>query len=79
MDIVSYALAKKMASSAVSGISSMTVDGTTLNINTVSGETLQIVFPSASSEEGVSLIDTSNGSKYKLYVANDKLHMEVTE
>lgn len=45
MDLSTYALTKKIAESAVSGVESMTVDGTTLNINTKDGNNLKMVFP----------------------------------
>ena len=55
MDIISYSLSKKIASSAVSGVSSMSVDGTTLNIDTNDGQRLQMVFPVP--KDGVSVTD----------------------
>lgn len=58
MDIISYSLSKKIASSAVSGVSSMSVDGTTLNIDTNDGQRLQMVFPQPSNgKDGVSITD----------------------
>ena len=55
MDMISYSLSKKIASSAVSGVSSMSVDGTTLNIDTNDGQRLQMVFPQP--KDGVSVTD----------------------
>ena len=55
MDIISYSLSKKIAASAVSGVSSMSVDGTTLNIDTNDGQRLQMVFPQP--KDGVSVTD----------------------
>ena len=58
MDMISYSLSKKIASSAVSGVSSMSVDGTTLNIDTNDGQRLQMVFPKPSNgKDGVSVTD----------------------
>ena len=58
MDIISYSLSKKIAASAVSGVSSMSVDGTTLNIDTNDGQRLQMVFPQPSNgKDGVSVTD----------------------
>ena len=55
MDIISYSLSKKIAASAVSGVSSMSVDGTTLNIDTNDGQRLQMVFPKP--RDGISVTD----------------------
>lgn len=55
MDMISYSLSKKIASSAVSGVSSISVDGTTLNIDTNDGQRLQMVFPKP--RDGVSVTD----------------------
>ena len=55
MDMISYSLSKKIATSAVSGVSSMSVDGTTLNIDTNDGQRLQMVFPQP--KDGVSITD----------------------
>ena len=55
MDLISYSLSKKIAASAVSGVSSMSVDGTTLNIDTNDGQRLQMVFPQP--KDGVSVTD----------------------
>ena len=55
MDVISYALSKKIAASAVSGVSSMSVDGTTLNIDTNDGQRLQMTFPKP--RDGVSVTD----------------------
>lgn len=55
MDIVTYALCKKIAASAVSGIKNLTVSGTTLTIETNDGQTIDIVFPTPA--DGVSIVD----------------------
>lgn len=45
MDLISYKASKKIAASALAGVSSMTVDGQTLNIVTKDGTTLPMTFP----------------------------------
>ena len=45
MDIVSYALSKKIAEHAVSGVQSMSVDGQNLIINTKDSGVLTMTFP----------------------------------
>jgi hypothetical protein len=55
MDIVTYALCKKIASSAVSGIKDIHIEDTTLYIETNDGEILEMVFPTP--EDGVSITD----------------------
>lgn len=63
MDLSTYALTKKIAESAVSGVESMSVDGTTLKINTKDGNELNMVFPTPK--------DGSNGkSAYTIAVDN---------
>lgn len=57
MDIVTYALCKKIASAAASGIERMWVEENTLYIETKSGETLEVDFPTP--EDGVSVIDVT--------------------
>ena len=46
MDIVTYALCKKIASGALSGVASMSVEGQDLIITTTNGQTLTMHFPS---------------------------------
>ena len=46
MDIVTYALCKKIASGALSGVANMSVEGQDLIISTTNGQTLTIHFPS---------------------------------
>ena len=55
MDIVTYALCKKIASAAVSGIKNLRVEDTTLYIETNDGETIEMNFPTP--EDGVSIVD----------------------
>jgi len=55
MDLVTYALCKKIAAGAVSGISDLTVDGTNLVITTSSGDVLTMSFPTP--QDGISIVD----------------------
>ena len=45
MDIVTFALAKKMCAAAASGIADIQIDGTTMKIITNEGKTFNINFP----------------------------------
>ena len=53
--ITAYALSKKVAASAVSGVKSMSVDGQTLTINTKDSGVLKMVFPTP--RDGISVTD----------------------
>ena len=55
MDIVSYALSKKIAEHAVSGVQSMSVEGQNLIINTKDSGVLTMTFPTP--KDGVSVAD----------------------
>ena len=55
MDLISYALSKKVAASAVSGVKSMSVEGKTLKIVTNDSGTLTMTFPTP--KDGVSVVD----------------------
>lgn len=55
MDLITYALCKKIAAGAVSGISNLTVNGTTLTITTNDGNILEINFPTP--QDGISIAD----------------------
>ena len=55
MDVISYALCKKIAASAVSGVQSMSVSGQTLTINTKDSGVLTMTFPTP--KDGVSITD----------------------
>ena len=62
MDVISYALSKKIASAAVSGVAGMSVDGQTLDIELNDGTHLEMEFPTP--EDGASITDVeivSNG------------------
>ena len=55
MDIITYALCKKIAAHALSGVQSMSVNGQTLTINTKDSGVLTITFPTP--KDGVSVTD----------------------
>lgn len=55
MDIITYALSKKIAAHALSGVQSMSVSGQTLTINTKDSGVLTITFPTP--KDGVSVTD----------------------
>lgn len=56
MDIITYALCKKLAKAAVSGITNITVDGLTLIIQTQDGNILEMEFPTPDDNEYTSII-----------------------
>ena len=55
MDIITYALSKKIAAHALSGVQSMSVSGQTLTINTKDSGVLTITFPTP--KDGISVTD----------------------
>ena len=55
MDIITYALSKKIAAHALSGVQSMSVSGQTLTINTKDSGVLTMTFPTP--KDGVSITD----------------------
>ena len=55
MDIITYALSKKIAAHASSGVQSMSINGQTLIINTKDGGVLTMTFPTP--KDGVSVTD----------------------
>lgn len=58
--VTAYALSKKVAASAVSGVKSMSVDGQTLTINTNDSGVLKMVFPTPSDGRSVTDIDVND-------------------
>ena len=62
--ITAYALSKKVAASAVSGVKSMSVDGQTLTINTKDSGVLKMVFPTP--KDGVSVTDIDVNDKNQI-------------
>lgn len=58
--VTAYALSKKVAASAVSGVKSMSVDGQTLTINTKDSGVLKMVFPTPSDGRSVTDIDVND-------------------
>ena len=57
MDKVTYALCKKIASSALSGVEEYGIDGQSLIITTKDGETLTMDFPTPEDGRGIEFID----------------------
>lgn len=55
MDIVTYALCKKLVAGIAGGISSFEVDGQTLIMHTSDGQTLEMTFPTPA--DGISITD----------------------
>lgn len=64
MDLITYALCKKIAAGAVSGISNLSVNGTTLTITTNDGNTLEMNFPTP--QDGISIADIKIGENNHL-------------
>lgn len=69
MDIVTYALCKKIAASAAAGIKDMYVDGTKLIIITSDDKTLEIDFPTPA--DGVSITDVDIVDKHLICTMSD--------
>ena len=55
MDVITYALCKKIAAHALSGVQSMSINGQTLIINTKDSGVLTMTFPTP--KDGVSVTD----------------------
>ena len=64
MDIISYALSKKIAEHAVSGIQSMSINGQNLIINTKDSGVLTMTFPTP--KDGVSVTDIDVNSNNQI-------------
>ena len=78
MDMVLYALCKKAAAGAVSGVSSMSVDGLTLNIECTDGTHLEMVFPEP--EDGKSIVDVDiNEEKHLICTLSDGTEVDAGE
>lgn len=70
MDVIAYALSKKIAEGAVSGVDSMSVDGQTLIIECKDGTHLEMNFPEP--EDGVSITDVDiNASGHLICTLSD--------
>ena len=70
MDVISYALSKKIAAHAVSGIQSMSVNGQTLTINTKDSGVLTMTFPTP--KDGVSVTDIDvNANNQIIFTMSD--------
>ena len=59
MDIITYALSKKIAARALSGVQSMSINGQTLIINTKDGGVLTMTFPTPKDGVSVTNIDVN--------------------
>lgn len=59
LDVISYSRGSKVAAAAMSGVDSMSVEGTTLNIKTKNGEELKMVFPTP--KDGVDGVNGKDG------------------
>lgn len=55
MDIITYALCKKLVNGAMSGITDIQIEGTTMIITDANGQQHTMVFPTP--QDGVSIID----------------------
>ena len=64
MDIVTYALCRKLCASIAGGIKSMRVEGLTLYIETLDNQTLEIHFPTP--KDGVSITDVNINQNHHL-------------
>ena len=73
MDVISYALSKKIAEHAVSGVQSMSVSGQTLTINTKDSGVLSMTFPKPSNgKDGISVTDIDvNANKQIVFTMSD--------
>ena len=70
MDIITYALSKKIAAHALSGVQSMSVSGQTLTINTKDSGVLTITFPTP--KDGVSVTDIDvNANNQIVFIMSD--------
>ena len=70
MDIITYALSKKIAAHALSGVQSMSVNGQTLIINTKDSGVLTITFPTP--KDGVSVTDIDvNANNQIVFIMSD--------
>lgn len=59
LDVISYSRGSKVAAAAMSGVDSISVEGTTLNIKTKNGEELKMVFPTP--KDGVDGVNGKDG------------------
>lgn len=64
MDLITYTLCKKIAAGAVSGISNLTVENTTLKITTNEGNIVEMNFPTP--QDGISIADIKINEKNHL-------------
>ena len=70
MDIITYALSKKIAAHALSGVQSMSINGQTLTINTKDGGVLTMTFPTP--KDGVYVADIDvNANNQIIFTMSD--------
>ena len=70
MDVITYALSKKIAAHALSGVQSMSINGQTLIINTKDGGVLTMTFPIP--KDGVSVTDIDvNANNQIIFTMSD--------
>ena len=78
MDVVTYALCKKLVSSIVSGIKSMRVDGLTLYITTQDDQVLESHFPTPA--YGISIVDLNiYANKHLICTMSDSTTIDAGE
>ena len=78
MDAITYALCKKIAAGAVSGVTSMSVSGQTLTINCTDGTVLTMNFPTPA--DGVSITGVEvNASKHLIVTLSDSSTLDAGE
>lgn len=70
MDIITYGLCKKIATAALSGISSISTVGTSLIITTKNGQTVKIDFPKPKDGVGITDIEIDSKNQLKCYLTN---------
>ena len=71
MDIITYALCKKLISSVAGGISGYEIDGLTLKITTSDGQVLEMTFPEP--KDGISINDVKiNESNHLICIMSDE-------
>ena len=77
MDVVTYAICKKLASSITAGIKSMRVDGLTLYITTLDDQVLEVHFPTPA--DGISIVDVEIINKHLICTMSDSTTIDAGE
>lgn len=75
MDVISYALSKKIAEHAVSGVNSMSVEGQKLIINTKDSGVLEMVFPTPKDGVSISNIDVNANNEIVFTMSDGTEHI----